>query len=256
MKRFHLVAIAIISFLYSSRVLAQEISWLPDVNKSSLPVASNINKLLAQLKGKMRPLVCEYNGSKLSQKFSFETANLKIGEQEWKCAITQVPVVSTKDAVDLNVVFKLMKGKMTSAGVAIAFDFNDWNTDNYVMIPASVYNGNRNKIEQRGYCTGFEKFRRYLLGLDDGVEKNTDWAAAITGVPAETIRSLADRAATAPTMITCAWSLQRAHHGEQPYWAAIVLAAMLGGIGLPGTGFSFGHGSTNGIGVPPFLAIT
>jgi biotin/methionine sulfoxide reductase len=101
-----------------------------------------------------------------------------------------------------------------------------------------------------GYCTGFEKFRRYLLGLDDGVEKNADWAAAITGVPAETIRSLADRAAAAPTMITCAWSLQRAHHGEQPYWAAIVLAAMLGGIGLPGTGFSFGHGSTNGIGVP------
>ncbi len=51
-------------------------------------------------------------------------------------------------------------------------------------------------------------------------------------------------------MITCAWSLQRAHHGEQPYWAAIVLAAMLGGIGLPGGGFGFGHGSTNGIGVP------
>ena len=51
-------------------------------------------------------------------------------------------------------------------------------------------------------------------------------------------------------MITCAWSLQRAHHGEQPYWAAIVLAAMLGGIGLPGGGFAFGHGSTNGIGAP------
>ncbi len=100
------------------------------------------------------------------------------------------------------------------------------------------------------YCTGFEQFRRYLLGLDDGIEKNAEWAAAITGVPTETIRSLADRAAAAPTMITCAWSLQRAHHGEQAYWAAIVLAAMLGGIGLPGTGFSFGHGSTNGIGVP------
>ncbi len=50
------------------------------------------------------------------------------------------------------------------------------------------------------------------------------------------------------TLITCAWSLQRAHHGEQPYWAAIALAAMLGGIGLPGGGFAFGHGSMNGIG--------
>jgi biotin/methionine sulfoxide reductase len=100
------------------------------------------------------------------------------------------------------------------------------------------------------YCTGFETFRRYLLGLDDGVAKNADWAAAITGVPAETICDLARRAAATPTMITCAWSLQRAHHGEQPYWAAIMLASMLGGIGLPGTGFAFGHGSTNGIGVP------
>src|SRR5205085_6004505 len=100
------------------------------------------------------------------------------------------------------------------------------------------------------YCTGFEPFRRYLLGLDDGVAKDAAWAAAITGVEAETILALARRAAAARTLISCAWSLQRAHHGEQPYWAAIVLAAMLGGIGLPGGGFGFGHGSTNGIGEP------
>jgi len=100
------------------------------------------------------------------------------------------------------------------------------------------------------YCIGFEPFRRYLLGLDDGIAKDAQWAAAITGVDADTIRELARRAAASRSMITCAWSLQRAHHGEQPYWAAIVLAAMLGGIGLPGGGFGFGHGSANGIGVP------
>ena len=100
------------------------------------------------------------------------------------------------------------------------------------------------------YCVGFDAFRRYLLGLDDGAPKDADWAAAITGVGADTIRDLARRAAATRSMITCAWSLQRAHHGEQPYWAAIVLAAMLGGIGLPGGGFAFGHGSSNGIGVP------
>ena len=100
------------------------------------------------------------------------------------------------------------------------------------------------------YCTGFEAFRRYLLGLDDSMPKDAQWAEAITGVAADTIRELARRAAATRSMITCAWSLQRAHHGEQPYWASIVLAAMLGGIGLPGGGFAFGHGSTNGIGVP------
>ena len=100
------------------------------------------------------------------------------------------------------------------------------------------------------HCTGFPTFRRYLTGLDDGGAKDADWAAAITGVGADTIRDLARRAAGTRSLITCAWSLQRADHGEQPYWAAITLAAMLGGIGLPGGGFGFGHGSTNGIGVP------
>ena len=51
-------------------------------------------------------------------------------------------------------------------------------------------------------------------------------------------------------LLTCTWSLQRAQYGEQPYWAAIALAAMLGGIGRPGGGFAFGHGSLNGVGVP------
>jgi biotin/methionine sulfoxide reductase len=100
------------------------------------------------------------------------------------------------------------------------------------------------------HCTGFETFRRYLLGLDDNIAKDAAWAEAITGVSADTIRTLARQAAATRSMITCAWSLQRAHHGEQPYWAAITLAAMLGGVGLPGGGFAFGHGSTNGIGAP------
>ncbi|HUC49457.1 MAG TPA: molybdopterin-dependent oxidoreductase [Xanthobacteraceae bacterium] len=99
-------------------------------------------------------------------------------------------------------------------------------------------------------CTGFEPLQRYLLGETDGVAKTPEWAAAICGVPAETIRTLARRAASVRSLITCAWSLQRAHRGEQPYWAAIALAAMLGGIGLPGGGFAFGHGSMNGVGVP------
>jgi biotin/methionine sulfoxide reductase len=100
------------------------------------------------------------------------------------------------------------------------------------------------------HCSGFDAFRRYLEGADDATPKSAAWAQAITGVHATSIVDLARRAAATRSLITCAWSLQRAHHGEQPYWAAIVLAAMLGGIGLPGGGFGFGHGSTNGIGEP------
>jgi biotin/methionine sulfoxide reductase len=39
--------------------------------------------------------------------------------------------------------------------------------------------------------------------------------------------------------------VQRADHGEQPIWMTVVLAALLGQIGLPGGGFAFGFGATN-----------
>jgi biotin/methionine sulfoxide reductase len=101
------------------------------------------------------------------------------------------------------------------------------------------------------HCTGFERVRPYLMGESDGRPKNAEWAADITGVPAETIRSLARRMAATRTMLTASWSMQRADHGEQPYWAMILLASALGQIGLPGGGFGFGYGSAAGIGDAP-----
>lgn len=45
---------------------------------------------------------------------------------------------------------------MSESGVAVAYDFSDWSSDNYVMIPASVYNGNRQRIVNRRYATGLD----------------------------------------------------------------------------------------------------
>jgi biotin/methionine sulfoxide reductase len=99
-------------------------------------------------------------------------------------------------------------------------------------------------------AVGFPEFRDYVLGLPDGTPKTPEWAAAITEVPAATIRRLALEAAAGPTMCTATWSIQRAEHGEQPWWALVAFAAMLGGIGKPGQGIAFGYGSMNGIGTP------
>jgi biotin/methionine sulfoxide reductase len=98
-------------------------------------------------------------------------------------------------------------------------------------------------------CTvGLPVFRAYVMGDGDGVPKTPEWASAITGVPAGTIRDLARRMAGGRTLVAVSWSLQRAEHGEQPYWMAIALAALLGQIGLPGGGFGFGYGAVNGVG--------
>ncbi|MEP4199276.1 MAG: molybdopterin-dependent oxidoreductase [Aliishimia sp.] len=99
------------------------------------------------------------------------------------------------------------------------------------------------------YCTGFDRFAPYLLGQTDGVAKTADWAADICDLEAETIRDLARRMAKGKTMISVSWSLTRQDHGEQPFWGTITLAAMLGQIGLPGTGFGFGYSAMNNIGL-------
>ncbi len=101
------------------------------------------------------------------------------------------------------------------------------------------------------YCTGYDRFERYLLGTDDGVPKSPQWAAAICGLDPEVLISLARRMAGCRTIVTVSWSLQRLRHGEQAPWMGLTLAAMLGQIGLPGGGFGHGYGSMNEPGLPP-----
>lgn len=99
------------------------------------------------------------------------------------------------------------------------------------------------------YTVGFDRFTAYLMGENDGVAKSADWAAKICALPVDTIRDLARRIAKSRTMISVAWALTRQDHGEQPFWAAITLASMLGQIGLPGTGIGFGYSAMNNIGL-------
>ncbi len=95
------------------------------------------------------------------------------------------------------------------------------------------------------YCVGYENFERYVRGESDGIKKNAAWASDITGIAAQVIIELAREMSDMRCMINMAWSLQRAHHGEQPYWALISLAAMLGQIGTPGGGFGACYGAEN-----------
>ena len=98
------------------------------------------------------------------------------------------------------------------------------------------------------YTEGFDVFLPYLLGTSDGVEKSAEWAANICEISADEIKKLARSMASNRTMISVSWSLTRQDHGEQPFWMAIMLASMIGQIGLPGGGFGFGYSATNHIG--------
>jgi biotin/methionine sulfoxide reductase len=125
------------------------------------------------------------------------------------------------------------------------------NTDTAVMLGLAHTLIVRDLVDHRflsDYTVGYERLRDYVLGVTDGRPKDPQWASVISEMPAQAIEALALEMARKRTMINASWSLQRADHGEQPYWMTVALAALLGQIGTPGGGVGLGYAAVNGIG--------
>ncbi|HMN88177.1 MAG TPA: molybdopterin-dependent oxidoreductase, partial [Bauldia sp.] len=116
------------------------------------------------------------------------------------------------------------------------------------LVHTLVTEGLHDRAFLESHTVGFDRFAAYVTGEADGIAKDAAWAAAVSGLGADAIRGLARRMAANRTFLVVNWSLQRSEHGEQPFFAAIALAAALGQIGLPGGGLGFGYGSMEGMG--------
>ena len=116
------------------------------------------------------------------------------------------------------------------------------NTDTALFLAMSQHlysTDSHDKAFLNKYTVGADIFIAYLQGEADGIVKSADWASAITGIDAQRIKQLAELCNSKRTQIAGSWSIQRAHHGEMPYWAITSFSAMTGQIGLPGGGIGF-----------------
>ena len=98
-----------------------------------------------------------------------------------------------------------------------------------------INKGLQNQEFLDSYTIGFDKFRDYVLGKEDGVPKTPAWAEEITGVPRDTIERLAvEYASTKPAALIPGWGPARGAMGEQFSRAANTVIAMTGNVGKEG----------------------
>ncbi|MBA4394402.1 MAG: hypothetical protein C0407_12695, partial [Desulfobacca sp.] len=105
-------------------------------------------------------------------------------------------------------------------------------TDGAVML-AMAYVIIKEKLQDQEfietYTSGFDSFKNYVLGLDDGQAKTPEWAEAISSIKAETIADLArSYALNKPAALVTSIAPGRTAYGEQYHRAAAALEAITG----------------------------
>lgn len=129
-------------------------TWLPAAGSQAADndaTTAALDQFLKGLGGSFRPLACWYNGNRLAASRAFQHGQVQAPGARWTCQAEAIPVAGDPTALDLKLTFKLAEGSANAAGVAAAFDFTGWSTDNYLLAPAQIYGGNRFRILPIGY---------------------------------------------------------------------------------------------------------
>jgi len=172
-----------------------------------------------------------------------------------------------KDAKAKGVRIVCVDPRRTRTSVALADEhvFIKPSTDAAALI-AMAYVAVSEGLHDQAYCDrhvlGFDEahlppgapaggsYRSYLLGETDGIAKTPEWAAPLTGIPAEVIRRLAvEFATTRPAAMHCGYAPGRTAFGEQFHRAAYALAAITGNIGIVGGNSGVSNGVTGRSGI-------
>jgi len=120
-----------------------------------------VNQILAQVNGNMALDIKQFDGTKQVGGYSISPYTREKKPVDWALQIHSKKVVNHPEALDVSASFKLINGNASSTAVGVSFNFDKWSRNNYVMVPAIVYNGNRYTSIGNGYNPSYTKDMYY-----------------------------------------------------------------------------------------------
>ena len=137
------IIISIITLLWCTKLLAQP-----------------TDKFFKALDGQVYPELGWYTGTQSDSVKIFSDNALKVNGYEWNCSVT-FRQMEEAGALDLLAAFRLVNRKATQVAPAVIFEFSHWSSNNYSLVPASAYNGNRYRSIGNGYMPQYPKHMYY-----------------------------------------------------------------------------------------------
>ena len=99
---------------------------------------------------KLEARLCCYDGNRLAEATAFPLAPngstqvpTSFGGADWTCDCRVTPVPGRTEALDVLLHFQVTGGSTQNSSVGARLTFEDWSTENYVLMPGALYNGNR-----------------------------------------------------------------------------------------------------------------
>jgi len=121
----------------------------------------DVDKILAPVKGNIGLDIKQFDGTTPVNEYSVSQYAREKTPVNWALQVHSKKVVNQPEALDVSASFKLINGTAPSTAVSVSFNFDKWSRDNYVMVPAIVYNGNRYTSIGNGYAPSYTKDMYY-----------------------------------------------------------------------------------------------
>ncbi|RBL90112.1 hypothetical protein DF182_26970 [Chitinophaga flava] len=134
--------------------------------------------MLKKLHGTLHFSIRQFNGTTLVSEQSFRNNAAQTVDGSWQLKTT---ATAMPGAIDVQAVCRLEQGTAAQSAIAVSLEFGKWSTHNYVMVPASVYNGNRYRVIGNGYNPSYPEDMYYNPKVPLTISNNPRLSTEING---------------------------------------------------------------------------